>query len=207
MLLPILLAASLLPLLSQQASMRCVDRGSDIAASQTQPLPGPSGMAAVLKVSTADDHDKNTHLCNADYELLITPSDAGAARVVKLLTTDADWDRTISLKLDGFTPDGSRVFGVLTERGKYPSTMLFNYDTVGGKVQLIDLKKQFAPVVTARCDTIFDVAATMENTAIVIKLSSAKPCASNGLWVLDPTGNSVRRLQRGTPFQNLFNKA
>ena len=89
------------------------------------------------------------------------------------------------------------MFGVLTEGCKYPSTMLFNYDTVSGKVQLIDLKKQFAQVVTAGCQT----------SGIVIKLSSAKPCASNGLWVLGPTGNSVSRLQLGTPFQSLFNTA
>jgi hypothetical protein len=102
---------------------------------------------------------------------------------------------------------GSRLFGVLTERGKYPSTMLFDYDTARGKVQLIDLKKQFAQVVTARCNTTFDVAAITDTTAIVIELNSAKPCASNGLWLLDPTGNAVRRLPQGASFQSLFNKA
>jgi hypothetical protein len=207
MLLPILLAASFLPLLPQQASMQCVDVGAEIANSQTQPASGPRGTIAVLKVSTADDHDKNTHLCRAEYELLITPAGAATARVVELLATDGDWERTISLRLNGFALDGSQVFGVLTEGGKYPSTTLFNYDTVGGKVQLIDLKKQFAQIVTARCNTTFDIVGPTETTAIVIKLNSAKPCASDGLWVLDPKVNSVHRLQQGTSFQTLFNKA
>jgi hypothetical protein len=48
MLLSILLAASLLP--SQQASMHCIDRGSEIAAAQTQPVRGLNGVTAVLKV-------------------------------------------------------------------------------------------------------------------------------------------------------------
>ena len=207
MLLPTILAALLLPLPSQQASVRCVDGGPNIATGQTQPLLGPGGVVAVLRVSTADDHGKNTHLCNADYQLVITPADAGTANVVNLLTTDADWDRTISLRMDGFTLNGSRLFGVLMERGKYATTMLFDYDTALGKVQLIDLKKQFAQVATASCNTTFDVAATTQTTAIVIELSSPKPCASNGLWLLDPKDNAVRRLPQGASFQSLFNKA
>src|SRR6266581_9348661 len=64
LLLPILLAASLLPV--QQTSMKCVDTGAEIAAAQTQPLAGPGGASAQLKVSTADDHSKNSHECNAE---------------------------------------------------------------------------------------------------------------------------------------------
>jgi len=202
MLLAILLAAPLLP--SQQASMRCVDRGSDIAATQTQPLRGPGGVVTVLKVSSADDHSKNTHLCNADYVLLITPADASAARAVDLLNTDADWDRILSLRLDGFEHNGKRVFGVLTERGKHPSTMLFDYDTADDKVQLIDLRKQFAHVATARCNATFDVVGTTETGAIVVELNSATPCAANGRWLLNPTGSSVHRLPQGASVQSLF---
>jgi len=201
MLLPILLAASLLP--SQQASMRCVDRGSDIAAIQTQPLRGPGGVVAVLKVSSADDHGKNTHLCNADYELLITPADTGATRAVALFTTDAEWDRTLSLRLDGFAHNGKRVFGVLAEHGKHPSTMLFDYNTADGKVQLVDLKNQFAHVATARCDTTFDVVGTTETGAIVVEVNSAKGCAADGRWLLN-ADSSVHRLQQGAAVQYLF---
>ncbi len=202
MLLSILLAASLLP--SQQASMRCVDRGSHIASTQTQPLRGPGGVVAMLKVSSADDHGKNTDLCNADYVLLITPADASAPRAVDLLTTDDDWDRILSVRLDGFAHNGKRVFGVLTERGKHPIMMLFDYDTADGKVQLIDLKKQFAHVATARCNAIFDVVGTTETGAIVVELNSAKPCSANGRWLLDPTGSAVHRLPQGVSVQSLF---
>jgi hypothetical protein len=202
MLLPILLVASLLP--SQQASMRCVGSTSDMTATQTQPLRGPGGVIAVLKVSSDDDHGKNTHLCSADYVLVITPGDAGAAKAVDLLTSDADWDRTLSLRLDGFAHDGTRVFGILKERGKYPSTMLFEYNTADGNVQLIDLKKRFAHLVTARCNATFDVIGTTETGAIVVELNSAKPCAAVGRWLINRTGGSVHRLPHGSPIQNLF---
>src|ERR1700693_2630757 len=100
MLLPLLLAVSLLP--AQQASVHCVDTGTETAASRTQPLHGPGGVVAVLKVSTADDHSKNSHDCNAEYQLLIMPAGARTPVVVDLLTSDADYDRIISLRLDGF---------------------------------------------------------------------------------------------------------
>jgi len=202
MLLPILLAALLLP--SQQASMQCVDRGSDTASTQTQPVRGPGGVVAVLKVSSADDHSKNSHLCNADYVLLITPADASAARTVDFLSSDGDWGRTLSLRLDGFAQNGKRVFGVLTESGKYPSAMLFDYGTADDKAQLIDLKKRFAHVATARCDTTFGIVGTTESGAIVVELNSAKPCGANGRWLLSPTGSSVQRLPQSASVQSLF---
>jgi hypothetical protein len=202
MLLPILLAALLLP--SQQAAMRCNDRGSESAATQTQPLRGPGGVVAVLKVSSADDHGKNTHLCSADYVLLITPADAGAVRVIDLLASDADWGRTLSLRLDGFAHDGKRVFGVLTELGEYPSTIAFAYDTTTGKVQLIDLKKEFAHVVTARCNTTFGVAGTTATGGIIVELNGSRPCAANGRWLVNPTDGSVHRLPRGAYIEPLF---
>jgi hypothetical protein len=201
MLLPILLATSLLP--SQQASMRCVDGGSVTAAVQTQPLRGPDGMVAVLKVSSADDHSKNSHLCNADYVLLITPANAGAAATVDLLTTDADWDRTLSLRLDGFSHDGKQVFGVLAERGKYPSDVLFDYGTTERKARLIDIRKQVAHVAAARCATTFDVVGTTEAGGIVVELDSENPCTARGCWVVSTDG-SARRLLQGASVRSLF---
>jgi hypothetical protein len=184
--------------------MHCVDGGSQIAATQTQPILGPSGVVAVLKVSTADDHGKNTHGCNAEYVLLITPADAGAPRAVTLLTSDADWNRTLSLRLDGFAHNGKRVFGVLTEGGEYPSTMLFDYDTAEAKVQLIDLKKGFAQFETASCDSTANVVGTTETGEIVMELSSAKPCTASGRWSLNPTGGSVHRLPQDVSIQSLY---
>lgn len=200
MLLSILLAASLLPL--RLASMHCVDGGADTAATQTQPLRGPGRLVAVLKVSSADDHGKNTHLCNAEYVLLIT-SGTGAARAVNLLTTNAEWGRTLSLKLDGFARNGKQVFGVLTERGKYPSTVLFDYDTAADKVQIIDLEARFAHIVKARCNTTFGVLGTTDSGAIVVGLSSAKACEAQGRWLTDFTGDSVHRLPQDTPVRRL----
>ena len=45
--------------------------------------------------------------------------------------------------------------------------VLFVYDTADSKVQLIDLKKQFAHVVTASFNITFDVVGATETGAIV----------------------------------------
>jgi hypothetical protein len=205
MLLPILMIASILP--AQQASMQCIGRTSDMATAQTLPLRGPGGIIAVLKVSSDDDHGKSTHLCSANYLLVVTSAGAGAARAIDLVTSDADWGRTLSLRLDGFAHDGKQVFGIITESGKYPSTTLFDYNTAYGNTQLIDLKKPFAHLATARCNTMFDVIGTTETGVIVIELNSAKPCAATSRWLINRSGGSVRRLAHGASVQNLFTSA
>jgi hypothetical protein len=202
MLLPILLAASIQP--APQVSMRCVDGGANIPTAQTESLRGPQGVAVVLKVSSADDHSKDTHLCNADYQLLVTPADRGAAVPVDLLSTDDDWDRTLSLILSGFGHDGKRVFGMLLENGHYPAVVLFAYNIDDGQVQLIDLKKQFAHVLPPSCNPTFDVVGTTVAGAIVVALNSNNSCKVDGRWQIDPTGSSAHRLPPGASVENLF---
>src|SRR5579863_5175565 len=97
----ILLAASLLP--SQKAAMECAETGAAIASAETQPAHGPSGATAVLKVSTSDDHSKDSHDCNADYKLAVTPSPGGAPVEVDFLASDGDYGRSLSLRLAGFS--------------------------------------------------------------------------------------------------------
>ena len=202
MLLSILLAVSLLP--RQQASVHCVDTGAETPASQTQPLHGPGGVTAVLKVSTADDHSKNSHDCNAEYQLLIIPAGAGAPVVVDLLTSDGEYDRIISLGLDGFSQDGKRVFGVLSEGGKYPATTLFAYSTADGQVQLMDLRKPFAHMMAAKCSTTFDVIGTTAAGTIALELSSTEKCSPNSRWVVNPAGGSPQPLPQAASILDLY---
>jgi hypothetical protein len=111
----ILIAASLLP--SQKAAMECADAGAAIASAETDPAHGPSGATAVLKVSTSDDHSKDSHDCNADYKLAVTPSAGGAPVEVNFLASDGDYGRSLSPRLAGFSQDGKRVLGILAEGG------------------------------------------------------------------------------------------
>jgi hypothetical protein len=198
MILPILVAAFLLP--AQVISMPC----ANIAATQTQPVRGRDGMVAVLKVSSEDDHSKNSHDCQAEYQLLMMPGPGGAPVAVDLLTSDAAWNRSLSLRLNGFSQNGARVFGVISEDGKFPSTTLFDYDTAEGKVRLIDLKKRFAHLAPAKCIATFDVIGTTATGAIALQLNSTNPCPSEGRWLLNPTSSSVQRLPQDASFLSLY---
>jgi hypothetical protein len=202
MLLPILLAASLLSV--QQAFVHCVDTGAESATRQTQPLRGPSGVTAVLKVSTADDHSKNSHDCNAEYQLLLQPANAGKPIVVDLITSDAGYDRGLSLRLEGFSQDGKRVFGILSETGKYPSTTLFVYNFGDGQVQLIDLRMQFAHMVAANCSVTFEVIGTTQSGAIALELTSAEKCSPDSRWLLNPARSRPEHLSENVSLLSLY---
>jgi len=177
---------------------------ANIAATQTQPIRGRNEVVALLKVSSEDDHSKNSHDCQAEYQLFMVPGPAGAPVVVDLLTSDAAWDRSLSLRLNGFSQNGQRVFGVLSEGGKFPSATLFDYDTAEGKVRLIDLRKRFSHIASSNCTPTFDVIGTTATGAIVVELNSAKCLAPNGRWLLDRSGERVQRLPQDASFLSLY---
>jgi hypothetical protein len=161
----------------QKASLEC----ANIAAAQTPPVAGPGGATAVLKVSTEDDHSKNSHECNAEYQLLLSAG-GGASHVAYVLTSDGDWGRPLSLRLSGFSQDGKRLFGILAEGGKYPYTMAFDYHAGDENAQIIDITKLFKPVMSAACSSSFEVIGTTGTGAIVLELNLAKPCGPSRRW-------------------------
>src|ERR1700674_96551 len=198
----ILLAASLL--LSQQASMECVDTGANIAATETQAVRGPAGATAVLKVSTADDHSKNSHDCNVDYKLVVTPAAGGAPVKADFIASDGDYGRTLSLRLAGFSQDGKRLLGILAESGKYPTTLLFDYHEGGGPVQIVDLNMQFARVAPPGCSQTLEVVGTTASGAIVVESNSEKACGSSRRWLVDAAARKGQPLPRSAAILVLY---
>jgi hypothetical protein len=198
----LLLAASLLT--SQHASTECVDNGADHAATETQAARGPSGASAVLKVSTEDDHSKNSHTCNAEYQLIVTPASGGAPVVVDLLTADDDYGRTLSLRLDGFSRDGKRILGIFSESSRRTTTFLFDYDMTNGNVQLVDLKMRFAGMMPSSCSSSFGVTGTTEAGAIILELNSDKPCGAVRRWMLDRATGKPQRIAQSVTVVGLY---
>ena len=198
----ILLAASLL--LSQQASMECVSTGAKIAAAETPAVRGPAGATAVLKVSTADDHSKNSHECNADYKLVVTPATGGAPVEVDFIASDGDYGRSLSLRLAGFSQDGKRVLGILAEGGKYSTTLLFDYHAGDAQVPIVDLKMQFAWVAPPGCAQTLEVIGTTASGAIVLESNSEKACGLSRRWLVDAAGRKAQPLPPNTAILGLY---
>ena len=198
----ILLAASLLH--SQQASLECVDAGANIAATETHEVRGPRGATAVLKVSSADDHSKNSHDCMAGYKLVVTPAPGGAPVEADIIASDGDYGRTLSLRLSGFSQDGKRVLGILAEGGKYPTILLFDYHEGGGPVQIIDLKMQFARVAPPGCSQTLEVSGTTASGAIVVESNSVKSCGSSRRWLVNAAGSKAQPLPQSSAILPLY---
>ncbi|HEV2387967.1 MAG TPA: hypothetical protein VGS20_12015 [Candidatus Acidoferrales bacterium] len=197
----ILLAASILP--APQIIVTCVDTGATVATARTQPAGGPGGLTAVLEVTSSDDYSKHSHQCTAQYRLAIVSAASAGPQVIDLLTSDADYGRSLSLSLGGFSKDGKRVLGVLSEGGKDPFTTLFDYHAGDGSVQLVDLAKPFRGVLAAGCSPRYDAIGATSSGAIVLELHSPKPCSSNGRWLLDSAGGKPRRPPPGEPILGL----
>lgn len=174
--------------------MECVDTGATAASVQTQLIRGPAGVAAVLKASSADDHSKNSHECMAEYHLLITPAGTGEQSSLDILSSDGDYGRSIVLRLDGFSPDGKHVFGLVTEGGKFPLTILFDYDTARGGVQIIDLNKLLAHSSARKCSTAIDITGIAPGGGLVLESSPDQQCGAMRRWLLDSTKSQLQPL-------------
>jgi len=110
----------------QQAFMTC----TNMASTETQTVQGPARATAILKISTEDDHNRNTHLCQADYQLVITNGSGSDPLVQTVITSDGVWDRRMSVRLSGFSRDGKHIFGMLSEKSRNASLdIVFDYDT------------------------------------------------------------------------------
>jgi hypothetical protein len=55
---------------------------------ETETVRGPIGTSAVLKVATHDDYSKDSHLCEADYQLVITKGPHGKSKVVASMSAE-----------------------------------------------------------------------------------------------------------------------
>ena len=155
----------------------------------------------MVKISAEDDHSKDSHDCMAEYKLVIQP--AGAAPVsTDILSSDGDWGRKVSVHLAGFSSDGKQVFGILSEGGRAPSTMIFRYHSADQPVELLDLKKALKQMAAAKCGTSAAVSGTTDSGAIVLESAPATQCSTH--WLLDPATNSVHQLGPGKSVQALF---
>jgi hypothetical protein len=199
-----LLGSSLLSGDDASASMNC----ESIASVHTREVPSPvfgrDSMIAFLRIYSEDDHSKNSHKCQAEFELIVLPSGNKSAIVVPLLMSIGEWDRRLSVHLDGFSQDGKRILGTFYEGGKDPFQTLFDFDTVTGKFSLRDLKKARTNLKDAKCGSSFAAAGITPKGAVVIEPRTSDPCREKNRWIIDPANPTLQPLQ-GQSFSRLYN--
>lgn len=181
--------------------MDCAHR----AVVQTLAVHGPAGFNAVLQVTGMDDGGKNTHMCMADYKLLIQPANGRAGVISSLLSSDAEWSRKLSVRIDGYSADGIRVYGIISERGgRYPLSTVFNYSVSTQSVELLDLQKHIKVLRAVNCGEGFAIAGTTNGGAIVVTPDAKEPCRASHLWVLDEKRGELRPLPPNQPITRLY---
>ena len=183
----------------QPTSVTC---GSS-ALAQTQLVNGPDGSSAVLKVSTEDDHAKDTHLCMADYKLEVTHK-SDQPRAADLLSSDNDWGRKISIQLGGFTSDGKRILGIFSEGGASPIQQLFEYSTDDESIRLFDLRKLAASLKPGKCLINAHIMGTVKSGAIALQMRSGKNCVQTSEWLLNSVNGPMQRLHKHAAVEALY---
>jgi hypothetical protein len=138
----------------------------------------------------------------AQYQLSVLPDGGGEAAVADILTSYGDWGRKLSLHLDGFTQDGKRVFGSISESGRAPDSTLFEFHPADSKVQLFDIAKARRQVPASKCGTEVAVSGITDAGDIVIGPDPPSRCANR--WLFDPATSMLRRLPEGKAVIALF---
>jgi hypothetical protein len=188
---------------AQEASAQCANPG----AAQTKAAKGPDGTTVVLRVSSVDDASKNSHLCNAHYELKISRPGGGEPQTGDVLTSNDDYGRELSGRLSGFSKDGKHVLGILRESGEHGILFAFDYPLSGGAVQLIDLKEKIAGMANGNCGEAAVFGTTAAGGMVVevtAETNAGKACAASGRWMVDGSGRKAQRVAPGAAAVRLY---
>jgi hypothetical protein len=183
----------LLLLLSSQSYARSqtgyVCGGRD---AQTEPLRSASGFSAFLTMHSEDDHDKNAHQCQADYTLQIIRPDGTRVAIPAgsgpfgFFSSDADWNRPLVFRVDGYSTDGRRVFVLIAEGGQYPLVEAEEFDmTTGSRLRAEGADRSFLDKLGAACASTLHVSGTTSNGHIVVETYPSNGCSRAELWQLN----------------------
>jgi hypothetical protein len=81
---------------------------------RTESRSNSDGLRIALQVHAADDHIKETHLCETDYSLVVTLPD-GSSKELGVESIDDSWGRPVEFWIDGFALRGSRFIATIVE--------------------------------------------------------------------------------------------
>jgi hypothetical protein len=193
------------------AALRCahgqsIDCANNVDA-ESRGRTGPGGVVAVLKVHSEDDHNKNSHQCEANYTLQIVLPDGrdGAAGLIPPMgftSSVGEWGRRLSVHLDGFSNDGQHIFGVISEGGKYSFVQVFDFKRDGSHVEM-QIQQGLSNLKAANCGTSFAVAGTANAGEIVLEPNTADRCRIDHRWLVNKAGN-LRDLPKSDSFTPLY---
>jgi hypothetical protein len=180
-----LLSALLFGLTLQAAPALSVQCGNNLDA-QTTPLRSPAGFTVALVLHTEDDHSKNSHLCMASVSLNVTlpglkatTPDGSTGQFGNLANDDDAWNRLITLRVDGFSPDGNLAYVFISDGGYVD---VIEYDLRTGRQRAAYLRPVAAWGMPAACADLLHVLGTSRSNRLVLATTAGGGCAKQELW-------------------------
>jgi hypothetical protein len=155
---------------------------------ETGSIKGQDGTIYALSVKSGDDHGKNTHLCETEYELTVTPAHGEPEPTTLSGSADDEWGRKIVLSLEGWSADGTRLLGLSCEASNFhhrPAGVwtVWIVNPVSGTSETREL-----PRAAGNCDAAVSVAGTLPDGTPVIATPDVRSS-----WILttpDEQGSS-----------------
>ncbi len=185
------------------ASMECANIASAHTREVPSPIWGPEAMDAFVRISSQDDHMMNSHNCQAEFQLIILTFKS--ATLVPVVSSIGDWGRNLTAHLDGFSPDGKRIFGTISEPSKHPLESVFDYDLNRRKLNLVHIDKAaLATLSAAKCGSSLAVAGTTESGAIVVEPRTVEACREENRWTIGSQQSELRSLPPGERILDLY---
>jgi hypothetical protein len=144
-----------------------------------------AGFTVALTVHGEDDHGKNTHLCQADYNLEVTSPDGNVeAAPSNLWSSDDEWNRPIIARIAGFNAAGNLAYILIVEGGKFPSVTAIEYDMKSHNQRNVYPDPAFVRSIAPQCRATLRIAGTLPNGRMVLATSARQGCAREELWEL-----------------------
>ena len=196
--LPVLLAM----LLWQSPSQPQIGYVCGVRDATTEPVRSTAGFIASLSMHSEDDHGKNSHECQADYSLHImkrTGTRIDGASSFAFSSSIAEWNRPLTFRIDGFSPDGKRVFIFIEEGGQYSSIYTTEFDMVtGSSLRDEGADRSFFNKLGPACAATLHIAGTTASGHIVLQTTSVNGCTRAESWQLN-AGRPIKKSSGSKP--------
>jgi len=192
-----MIALAMLLAVSTNARIATLKCGAVVGTrASTSALLGADGTAYTFAVSSDDDHSKNTHLCMSSYAVIVSVAGKEAQQIDIDESADDRYGRLLSIRTEGFSKDGTRLFGLICEqgpRGHGSDVYLVDFDLQKGRNDA-DYALEMN-VVVPTCQTPFRVAGTLSSGDVVLEIGTKQ--SARRFAISRATGRR-RRLQRET---------
>lgn len=193
MILPILFVA-----LGFQPAARQTVQCRNSADAATPALQSQSGYTVQLKVHSEDDHLKDSHACQSDYELEVTRPDGTKLPSQFLIGVDGAWGRNMKFSVEGFSADGKQAFALLGDPSiTHNALMIFFSDMSTGRSSSATLSEEFQRSLGQSCAETLHISGTAPNGSPVLAAEKSTACAQTGLWSVTP-GAVVNGIQQAS---------